>query len=146
MSSDLNGCKRRGGAGYRAQWELAGSLGLNPYATPGKPDNGVLYASFNNVVTYDGEVVTGRKAVVPDFFAATEQQLRDGKDLPGNFPKSLVEEALKAFDADRRDKAALQSTDSVVPFAKGRRGHALPEEPSRQMVAGNYDMGTHWGR
>lgn len=111
MSSDLNGRARRGDAGYRAEWELVATpkpdgqrefkLGPNPYATPGQPDDGEKYAYYKNVVRYDGKVVTNRKAVVPDFVAATEDQLRTGNGLPSGFPTNQVEAGLRLFEADR---------------------------------------------
>lgn len=149
MSSDLNGRARRGDAGYRAEWELAGKLGPDPYATPGKPDNGEQYAYFKNRVYRDGEPDPSVKARVPDFFAATEEQLRNGKKLPGNFPKSLVEEALKAFEADRR-KTLLQQ--EVVVFDRERAAARRVKiwDDHRQMAAEDpkppYDHSQHYGR
>ena len=149
MSSDLNGRERRHSAGLSAQWERAEKLGPNPYATPGKPDNGEQYAYFNNRVYRGGELVTDVKARVPDFFAATEQQLRDGQNLPGNFPQSLVEDALKAFEADRRETLLQQE---VVVFDR-ERAAARPVkiwDDHRQMAAEDpkppYDHTQHYGR
>lgn len=147
MSSDLDGCRRRRDAGFRAEWELAAKLGPNPYAAPGKPDNGEKYAYFDNRVYRDGALVSDVKARVPDFFAATEEQLRAGKNLPGNFPKSLVEEAIKVFEDERREK---QREQNIIIYGIDDRWSRGGANDHRQMAAEDttkpYDYSQHYGR
>ncbi len=130
--SDLNGYTARRDNGYRAQWELAAKPGPNPYGKPGAPDDGTLYAYFTNKVYLNGEPVINRKACLPDFAAASEEQLRSGEGLPTNLPKPLIHEALAMLQAEQGRQ------ENLVSF---KRPHA--RRPSNQMAA---EMFEPWGR